>query len=188
MTLNIVLRSPVLGRPYEEELCCITVDAVPYVLGALRLRMWPYWYTTDADYVRGRSLLAELSAEVLMPYGRDIVNAIDRVYNLIDAGLNGIGRSVAGDGTELDPYVYTPSLVQAPQPSDYSAPSLREDTDVARKLLNNLVNGTASSVASDTRSFRDQLQSIYDAIVAIEGEEGPTAQQVAQIISIIGAL
>lgn len=188
MTLNIVYRAEIPPITTSYALVCVPTLILPNTLGALRLKSAKYFYASEGDYQRGSSLVAELSGDLLMSCAVEITNAIDRVYNLLDASLNGIGRSVSGSGTEADPYAYTPALVQAPDPEDYNPGGLRADTNATRALLDNLVNGTTSPVASDSRSFRQQLEDIYTAIVAIEGEEGPTAEQVAQVISILGAL
>ena len=185
MTRNIVTRSTVQEPPYTTDLVCIPIAAVPLTLGALVLKSQKYWYASPDDWHRGRKLLAQFGKALLMPCGNDIVNAIDRVYGLLDAGLNGIGRSVSGTGTEADPYVYSPGLAQAHEPDAFVPPSLRSDANVTRALLDNLTNGTVSSVAPDNRNIRQQLQNIYDALVAMGEGDGPTAEQIAQIIALL---
>jgi hypothetical protein len=187
MRLNIVLRSPVSARPYADDLFDLPIEGGPYALGALRLRMYPYWYTSPEDYARGRSLLAELGSGLLMGYGMRLINAVDRVYTLLDAHLAGNERGVTGDGTDASPFVYSPALVQAPGSSDFVPPSLRSDTELVRAVLDNLVNGTLSSSAPSEAIPNARLQIIIDLLNAMGTDDGPTFAQVAQIITILGA-
>lgn len=185
MKQNIVSRSPVSVRPYADDLYCLPVAAVPYVLGAIALRMSPYWYETAEDYARGRSLLAEFSGGLLMGCAADLVHAINRVEAMIDVSLNGNGRTITGTGTPADPFVFVPALAPEFDPTDYAAPSLRSDTSVSRALLDNLTNGTVSDVATDARSFRDQLQALIEK-AAGTGEFDE--EMLAKLIQIAGLL
>lgn len=181
MKLNIVLPSPVSARPYAEDLYCLPVAAVPYVLGALRLRMSPYWYTTPEDYARGRSLLAEFSGGLLMGCVQEITNAVDRLTALFDASINGQARELTGTGTEVDPYVYTPALPTVFDGNAYDAPSLREDTRSTYLLLDNLTTGVPNALSADARSFRDQLEEIRATLAAM----GADSDEVEEILNLI---
>lgn len=187
MTYSIVLRSPVPERPYGEELSCFPVAGVPNALGALRLRMSPYWYTSPEDYGRGRSLLAELGSGLLMPCGKDIVAAIDRVYVLADGAFNGIART----GTETEPgsniWTYSPPLEHSADPSNFHDPSLRYDVKADRWLMENLVNGTTSDFAPGEAVTNAKLEAIRLLLEAMGTDDGPTFEQVAQVIAILGA-
>jgi hypothetical protein len=162
MRQNIVSPSPVTARPYESDLYCLPVAAVPYVLGALALRMSPYWYSTPEDYARGRSLLAEFSGGLLMGCAQELIVAVNRVEARLDATLNGNARSLTGTGTAIDPYVFTPPLGTEFDPTAIQPPSLREDTQATRALLDNLITGAISAYATDPRTVKDQLQEIID--------------------------
>jgi hypothetical protein len=188
MSLNIVLRSPVSERPYASELCCIPPVGVPYCLGAMRLRFSEYWYTSRDDYVRGRSLLGELGSGLLMPCGQDIINAVDRVYNLLDGAYNGIGRvaTLVPDTTNV--YTYDPPLEQGVDTTNFHDPGLRHEAKAARWMLDNLVNGTTSDFAPGVAVPNGHLQAIYDELIAMNAEEQVSPEQIAQIISILGAV
>jgi hypothetical protein len=187
MRLNIVLRSPVSARPYADDLFDLPIEGVPYCLGALRLRMLAYWYTSPEDYARGRSLLAELGSGLLMGYGMRLVNSMDRVYTLLAANVAGTEYSVTGDGTDASPFIYSPPLVQAPGAGDFSNPSLRTDAELTRSVLDNLVNGSLSSLAPAEAVPNARLQVIIDLLNAMGTDDGPTFEQVAQVIAILGA-
>lgn len=185
MSINIVYRGTVPIRPYSSTLVCVPTTIIPQVLGALRLKSAPYWYVSSEDHLRAQSAISEFGGNLLMPCAAEIVNAVDRVYNLLDASLNGVGRSVAGDGSELDPFVYSPPLAQAPEPDEFQGPSLRTDVEVQRALLDNLTNGTVSAVAPDARNFRQQLD---DLILAVGGEGELDPQILAKLVEIAALL
>lgn len=166
MKRNIVVKSPYPSGTPLIELASFHIQAVPATIAALVLKSQKYFWASPDDWHRGRKSLAYLGAELLMPSGIDIVNAIDRVYTLVDSGLNGRVRSVEGEGTNLDPFIYTPPLEQAAAPEDFDAPGLRNDTYTVRLLLDNLTNGTVSSASSDDRNFRQQLEDLILAVGA----------------------
>lgn len=188
MKRNVVLVSEVPEPPYLCALVSIPTAAVPFTLSALVLKSAPYWYASRDDWHRGRKLLADFGKDILMPCDTAIVNGIDRLYNLIDAGLNGTDRSATGTGTELDPYVYDPPIPQVMLPSDFQAPGLRRDMEMSRLLLANLVNGTLSTDAPDEAVPNARLEAIRAAVQAILDQEDINPEDIAQIISLLGAL
>lgn len=117
-----------------------------------------------------------------------IVDAIDRVHNLLDASLNGIERSVVGTGEPNDPYVYTPPLAQVASPSNYHSPSLRYDTDAFRWLQENFINGTTSVFAPGEAVPNTKLERIAVAVEALGELDDDQLEQLIQIVSILGAV
>jgi len=97
-----------------------------------------------------------------MPCGIDIVNGLDRIYNLLDVRLAGIERTSTGTGTEADPFVYDPPIFQTPEIFDDEPISMIGLATNNNRAWKNLLNGTTSSDFGDDRSFRDQLQSLVD--------------------------
>ena len=188
MTLSIILRSPVPARPYASELSCFPTAAVPFSLGAMRLRLFQYWYTSHEDYVRGRSLLSELGSELLMPCGKDIIAAIDRVSVRLDGAFNGITRSAVETEPGSNIWLYDPPLEQGADATNFHDPGLRHETKAARWMLDNLVNGTTSEFAPGVALPNGHLQAIYDELLAMNAEEQVSPEQIAQIISILGAV
>src|SRR5690349_17368227 len=144
MKMNLVTKSEVPPPPYASALVCIPIAAVPFTLGALVLKSQKYWYASPDDWHAGRRLLASFGKALLMDCAQPIVDAIDRVYNLLDSGLNGTERTAIGTGTELDPYVYDPAIPQVVEPSAFGSPGLRHYTRASARLLDNLVTGGTS--------------------------------------------
>lgn len=187
MKRNIVIKSEVPSPPYGCELACIPIEAVPFTLGALVLKSQRYWFVSQDDWHRGRKLLAELGASILMDCTKPIVDAIDRVSARLDYGLFGIERSVEGSGTDIEPFIYTPPIAQVPTSDVFSLPGLVAQSDVLRALLANLVTGALSSAAPGEAIPNEKLEAIYQAVLAMGSEDGPTFAQVAQLIAILGA-
>lgn len=188
MRRTVVTRSAVPAPPYQCALVCIPIEAVPFTLGALVLKSQKYWYASEEDWHAGRKLLASFGKALLMDCARPIVDAIDRVYTLLDAGLNGTARTVTGEGTEVNPYVYNPPLSQAVQPTVFSSPSLRYDADIARQLLDTFVTGAATPAAPLPAVTNAHLAQIVDILLQMAAEEQVSPEQIAQIISILGAI
>lgn len=181
MKRNIVTKSVFPPPPYVTELASFHIAAVPTILGALVLKSQKYFYASPDDWHLARKSLAYHGAELLMPSGIDIVNSIDRVYTLLDAGLFGTARSVMGGGTNLDPFVYAPPLEQARGLYPQNTGAMVNDTNALRRLLDNVANGTVSDGAPDGRSFRDQLEQIRAALEAA-GADGDEIEGILQLI------
>lgn len=187
MTRNIVTKSTVPFPPYASDLFCLPIASVPFVLGALYVKSQKYWYASTDDATRGAKLLAEVGRNLLMPCGNDIINAIDRLTVLFDATINGVGRSTEGIGTDDDPFIYTPPLSQEGVPTNFTTGSIHDNSNVLRALLANIVTGALSSAAPGEAIPNQKLQAILEAIQAMGAEDGPTFEQVAQLIAILGA-
>lgn len=188
MSRTKIPRSVVPEPPYHSALVCIPIEAVPFTLGALVIKSQKYWYASPDDWHTGRKLLALFGKALLMDCAPAIVQAIDRVYNLLDAGLNGRDRTATGTGTELDPFVYDPPIPQTILPSDFSAPGARRDSVEVRNLLRNLVLGNLSTDAPTIAIPNGTLAEIRDLLLAMSEESGVTPEQIEQIILILGAL
>lgn len=178
---NIVGKREAPPPPYTYDLVCIPLEAIPYVAGAVRLRRVKYWWQTEEDVRVADDLLSRFMEGILMPCGLDIVNAVDRVYNLLDSSLNGIERGVTGDGTTETPFVYTPPLVQVSAASTYESPGIHTTTRDIRSLALNLADGSASALTSETRNFRQQLEDIRQAIA----DTGANSEDTEAILNLI---
>jgi hypothetical protein len=128
--------------------------------GGLWLRTQKYWWQSPDDQRYGRWLMNKQIGALYMPCGTDIVNAIDRVYTLLDASLRGEIHDVTGTGTLDDPYIYDPALPQVVDPVVYLTPGIQFNTQQTYQGMLNLMNGTLSTNFTDPRIFRDQLEAI----------------------------
>ena len=170
MTINIVLKALAPEAPYNDELVCHTIESTPFMLYGLWLKSQKYFWQSPGDWQVARSLLAREGASLLMPCGQQIVNAIDRLYILTAASLQGTTYYVSGTGTAEDPYIYDPPLVQAPEPTIGVLPGLLAMQSNQIEAWWNLLNGSPSADYPDNRSFRDQLEAMRALLETTEAD------------------
>lgn len=160
MRYNLVYKAIAPTPPYSSDLVCLPVEAIPHVLGALWLKSQKYWWAPGDNAQLGRQLLAEEGANLLMPCGTQIVNAIDRLYTLHDATFNGIVRTVEGTGTDVDPFVYTPALVQSASPTTYAGPGIKQFSEVLSLSLAHLITGLSNDLYAEEVGLVPKLEEI----------------------------
>lgn len=168
MTLNIVLKADAPDPPYEGELVCHTAESTPFVLYGIWLKSQKYFWNSPSDWQVARTLLAEEGASLLMPCGRDIVNAIDRIYVQLDGRLSGLIRGVSGTGTDADPFVYSPAIPQDGGDPIAQPGSVIGSLHYHSEAWENLLDGRTSDNFDDDRSFRDQLDAIKAVLESTE--------------------
>lgn len=167
MSLNIVYKWSAPIPPYQCEFIEIAPEAVPAMLGALQLKASKYWWLTVEDQRLGRKMLAEQGARLLMSCGQDIVNAIDRVYRLLDSNQNGTIYSVSGDDTPESPLVFSPSMPVVPtNPGIYSEPGQRWKLDDTHDMLRNAITGIPTADYVEVDATNPLLIQIRDALAA----------------------
>lgn len=150
----------------RSELVEIDVESIPFLLGALRTKELRSHWTSDEDAKRGRQMLAKEGAQMLLGAGDRIVEAIDRLYRLTDSIHNGTVYAVDGEGTDLDPYVYYPSMPLVPTTEPGAEPSVKFSLEKSLRLQDNLVNATTYDDAPDDRNIRQQLDDLKTALEA----------------------
>ena len=171
--------------PYACELVEVDIPAIPFMLAALGHKAQKFFWSDSDEATEGRQLLAKQAASLLMPCGKDIVEAIDRLYRLTDVIHNGAIYTYSGDGTTLHPYVFNPTMPVVAVPNDPLEPSLRFTLNKLTMLHDNLVNGAVNDFASDDRNFRQQLA---DILLAMTDEESLDPQILAKLGQILLAL
>jgi hypothetical protein len=162
MRLNIVYKAVAPEPPYECELVDIDTAAVPFMLYGIWLKAQKYFWADNDSWRTGRWLLNKQGASLLMPCGNDIINAVDRLYNLVDARLVGNYREVTGTGTEADPFVYDPPIEQAPGFFDPTEASIAWYSGINLSAWQNLLNGEHSGDWNDNYKLKAQLQELID--------------------------
>lgn len=172
-------------QPFTCEVFCFPVEAVPFMLHALKQKAERFYWDSEEDYSRGRQLMAQVGSELLMPCGTELVRSIDRVYVLLDTTLNGIQYTVTGTGTATDPYVYTPPIPDAPDLQDYVYPGMRSFAEVTEKLVHNIVDGTTLDGVTESRNFRQQLEDILTQLQQAEEGEVDYTDLITQLIALL---
>lgn len=181
MKLNLVRKRDAPQPPYTGVFVCITVQSVPYLISSIWLHSQKYWFTNDLQARIGRRKLYEDAAHMLTECGTEIVEAVDRVYRLIDSNQNGTIYSSSGDGTPESPIVISPSIPTVPITTVYDEPGQRAHIDEIRLALRNLLNGETSTTFTDPRNFRQQLDDIKTALQAMGAED----DQVEELLNLI---
>lgn len=186
MRINIVNKEIAPGPPFDYELVDYIPAYTPFILYALWLKSQRYFWATPEDWAIARSALAEQGAYFLMPGTIDIVNAVDRVYTLLDERLIGNERSVTGTGTALDPFVYDPPLEQAAQFLDPTEGTVTFYLDHQLRGLQNISDGQTSIFFSEDRNIHDQLAAILEALTTEGGLDADMLAQLVQIVALLG--
>lgn len=112
MTLNIIRPESIPSRPYPDDLYNFPITVIPALQYGLWLKSQPYYWLSDDDTLKARSVLSEVGAALLMPLGRDILNILQATYNLHSSAYFNRTRTVEGEGTAAIPFVYTPPIPQ----------------------------------------------------------------------------
>lgn len=166
MRLNIVKKRYAPIPPYDCEIVEIDIQSVPYVLHGLWLKYQKYFWEQDLGNRRvARSMLSKQGASLLMPCGKDIVDAIDRIYRQNEVIHRGQEYTYTGDGTTEDPYIIRPAIPVVPTVAIGEEPGTGFFIAKTMRLVDNIVNGTTYADAPDNRNFRQQLDDIKQAII-----------------------
>ena len=181
MTVNIVNKASAPVAPYSYEIIDLQTDTVPFSQFGFWLKSQKYFWASASDWTVGRSLLAERGARELMGTSQDLINSVDRLYNMLDASINGLERTVVGTGTELDPFVYTPTIPQVYALADAEETSLRWYGADQYDFNATIGIGQAAGRFPDNRNFRDLLQVIADNLDAT----GPEIDDLEELLQLI---
>lgn len=184
MSYNIVVKRPAPSPPYTCEFINIDVESIPAMLAALTIKAQKYWWLDGIDAEWARWMLNKQKASFLMPCGTEIVNAIDRVYTLLDATIRGELRDVTGTGTAADPYIYDPVLPQTVDPVVYFTPGLQFLSAQSLDGIKNIADGTVSTVFLDNRNIRQLLADLIAAVQAQNDED--TNALLLEILTALG--
>lgn len=186
MSLNIVSKREAPVPPYQCEMIDISIEGIPFMLSALRLRSAKYWWLSADDQRIGRWLMYKESAAFLMPCSRAITNILEAQYNLLDATIRGTSRDVTGTGVDVDPFLYDPPIPQTVEPLEYLSPGLQYNSTESLYGVQNLANGTVTANYTDVRVFRQQLEDILAALSAETNEE--IIAKLQQLIVLAGGI
>lgn len=186
MSLTIVHKWEAPVPPYTCEFVDIIPEAIPATLGALLLKSSKYWWITEDDQKNGRKMLAEQGARMLMPCGKEIVAAIDRVYMLIDRNENGTVYSYSEDAETGDILVSPPVPVVPNHPALYEYPGSKWQTEDLRDMLSNAITGAASDIYPAARGTNIVLEDILLALNSETNEE--TIEMLQKILITLGGV
>lgn len=163
MRVNSIARRPAPARPWTDDLVEVDHQAVPFMLTALWFKSQQGNWAVGDDVARGRQLMNKQGAQLLMGATQRLIDASDRLYTLLDAGIFGTNRDVTGTGTDVDPFVYEPPITQTKYPSEQSADGLLRYGFIGSSGLTNLITGEGNIVWPADTPLKDLLRSIIDS-------------------------
>lgn len=171
MTLpSLVYRWAAPDPPYNGELVCLPVQSIPFVLGGLWLRSQKYWWQREDEPV-GRKLLAETGAHMLLGCGKDIVDAVNRVYMLIDRNENGTNYTYDTDSETGEVTIFPPIPTVPPNAALYEFPGSKWQREDVRDMLLNALTGTLTADYTNPRGTNPILEEILLALNAEDNAE-----------------
>jgi hypothetical protein len=188
------LIAPDANGPIELTFCPTAL--IPAVLGGLETRASRYVWATPDDWKRGRRLIREVQAGLLMGTAQELIESNNRIYRLLSTALLGTEYTVTPAVSPLpalpaDPTrpTITPALPDAPPAT---APALlpgRAMLNRQQRLLDvvdNALNGTVVDAAPTLQpSVRDNLEAMRQLLATADSLDG---DMLAQLISIAFAL
>lgn len=149
------------SETYGQDGYFVYIDAalVPIVADRLAIMCERRLWDTDASYEQGYNAFAHLRGCMLSCPARELLEAHNRIYRLLDAAMYGRIYEV----TDSDPLTIEPAIPDVPNLTAVN-PGLVARLALVEKLLDNMFNGTAYVEFSNTRSLRDQLDELIAAI------------------------
>lgn len=179
------------------------IPLVPLCLGAFRIKSSRYFYTDTGSWLYARQSIHQMGANMLRNNIDAITNRQDALYNLLDAALGGIERSVTGTGTSADPFIYDRPIPQVKTRNSFFADVSFEEGILVNSYLTRVktkatdddlyaifTGDTAGSSVEGMRVTYDQLEDALTKLQTIidnmESGGGPTFEQIAEIIALLG--
>lgn len=183
--INIVYKAPAPEPPYPCELVDIEPKFVPMLLGGIWLKSQVYFSASVDDWNTNRQMLAQEGAQLLMPCGTDVVNALHELYSLTDTIYRGVQRSDAGIDEDTGLQLYDPPINPFPNPGDFVAPGVQHSNLNIDFGLQNLINGTENGPYGQTEQVKQQLQEI---ITLLQGLDTGGIDYTSILLDILAAL
>lgn len=158
-------------EPYNGIIVCLPVEAVPFALAGLRIKSRrSSWISTD-DHKTGRRLLANTGMNMLLECGKEIVNAVNRLYMLTDRNFNGTVYTYEIDDVTGDVLPSPPIPPVPTNPDIYSNPGERWKMDDTHDMLRNAITGIPTADYVEVDATNPLLIQIRDALAAETNEE-----------------
>lgn len=155
--------------PLTDEPILVEINAriVPLIISAVERYKYPQFWQTELDFISGVQQLEALQ-EAILTGTTQIVEAIDRLYRLVDTSYNGTQYTATANPADPDgPPLVSPAIPGAPPWTTNQANAMRAHLGRSTWLLENLISGLAAPegawIASfpglpDTRPIRDVLR------------------------------
>lgn len=162
MTINIVYKAIAPNTPFVEDICELQVSFVPQLEGGIWLKSQKYWWATPDDWRVGRKALYEQGIAYLMPGVAEIANAVDRLYTLMAASIQGNTFADAGIDPDTGRQLYDPILPAAADPENFAAPGMQHGSRIIEWGMLNLIQGDLNGPYGDSDQVKALLRAIRD--------------------------
>lgn len=171
MTYTKVAKREMTPSPWQGELVCIPIEAIPHALTALEIKARKYYWQSDDDAKNGRQVLAEMGANMLLGCGGEIVQRLNLLYMQQDNIHNGQNYSYDVD-EETGEIIYSPPIpIVPPNTALYNHPGTRYWQEDTRDALLNAITGATSADYPNPRGTNPILEEILTALSAASEEE-----------------
>jgi hypothetical protein len=172
------LAYPYVELPLETALLAVDVQLLPFVTGAVaRLQERKYWQS-DADYYRASEAISQFLECSMTACVGDLLASNDRLYRLLDSGLNGTIYTAAGD-----PVVVTPAIPDVP-------PVLAELPGLIARMdhLEIMLDALPGIVAPGWFGIGGEKATLADVVKALRiGTTGQATEAIDSFQEILGA-
>jgi hypothetical protein len=133
---------------------------VPYVGGLLKILEKRGFWQSDTDYLRGYTAVIELEGCLMATCLTLLLEKQDALYRLVNTGIFGQVYETTSD----DPLVVVPGIAPWVPLDVLDQASIMGRLDRVTQLIDNSINGTATTLYTYDPSVKALLQSVIDAL------------------------
>lgn len=174
---------PEMAEDLDSAIIAVNMQLLPFVLGAVaNLQDRKFWQTDD-DWLRASESIGAFLECSMVACLSDLLGQGDRLYRLVDSGLNGTVYTASGD-----PVVVTPEIGDVP-PTESVLPGMIARLDHVEIMLDALpgvitpgwfgIGGDKATLADVVKALRvgsgEQATAAIDTFQEMLGAAGNTA-------------
>jgi len=154
---------------------------VPYAGGLLKLLEMRGFWATEGDYQRGYTAVTELEECLMATCLNVLLEQNDALYRLLNTALLCVAYTTVSE----DPLVVTPAIAPHVNLDIHDQDSLMGRMDRLTQLVDNSINGTEVPLYDYSPSVKALLQSVIDAVTALEGDNSDLLAELEVIAGLL---
>lgn len=185
MISKYIWASPPPGGPYQEWLCAIPKEMIPFAAGLLLARQLGYTWEGDPAHV-GHDLTNFFIIRLYKGIPMDeLLDRLDKTYRLIDSTLNGTTYEATGqpDGSTLIlPAIPVVPALKSEQPM---RAALDKTYKNAAFELSNITFPGETGLTDTSNTIKTKL---LELLAEIDQTEEQNTEIIAKLVSVIAAL
>lgn len=171
---------PALWRDMPCYVVAIPRPLIPYIGGLMKILENRGFWSSEADYSSAYDAVLEFERCLMTTCLDDLLERQDRLYRMLDAALFGKEYTlVSADPLEVTPGI--PAVHEMIYQTDFG---IMAQIDDLRQLIDNSINGAATTNYAYPESVKDLLQGIIDALAADDAD----LESILSKLEIIAAL